>query len=109
MKALLPLALILALVACGPGEVTFDHDYVIPSGTGARLDAGEPVEILPFILEARVGETLRIVNRDFRGHRIGPYYVGSGETVTHTFTAPAEMRGPCTVRFDEEMIVRVTD
>src|SRR5690606_40977580 len=82
VKALLPLALILALVACGPGEMTFDHDYVIPSGTGARLDAGEPVEMLPFILEARVGETLRIVNRDFRGHRIGLYYVGSGESVT---------------------------
>lgn len=107
MKRLVVLLLLLA--ACGGGSAgDYDHDFVVPEGTGRKLDIGMNVEILPPVLEARVGQSLRIVNLDDRPHRIGPYYVGEGETLTHSFVDPAEMSGPCTVRFDGEILVRVT-
>ncbi len=107
MKLLVALAFVLA--ACSPGGAEgYDHDFVVPEGTGRKLDIGMSVEILPPVLEAQVGESLRIVNLDDRPHRIGPYYVGVGETLTHSFADPAEMSGPCTVRFDGEILVRVT-
>ncbi|MGB0801270.1 MAG: cupredoxin domain-containing protein, partial [Ilumatobacteraceae bacterium] len=47
--------------------------------------------------EVAVGETIRIVNEDDRGHVVGVFYVGAGETLTQTFTAPGQLTGECTV------------
>ena len=86
----LGLTVAFALAACGSdddatdgaprleeaGEVALvEHDYVIPAGTGDALDAGEDIEILPEVLEAEVGETIRIVNDDDRGHVVGVFFV----------------------------------
>jgi hypothetical protein len=116
---------IFTLIACGSdddgdaggaprleeaGEVAeAEHDYVIPPGTGDALDAGEDIEILPQVLEAEVGETIRIVNDDDRGHVVGIFFVGAGETLTQTFTAPGEFSGSCTVHTDGEFTLRVTE
>ncbi|MEK9937172.1 MAG: hypothetical protein VW552_00445 [Ilumatobacter sp.] len=78
-------------------ETTADHDYRIPAGTGDRIDGGERIDILPAELEVAVGETIRIVNEDDRGHVVGVFYVGAGETLTQTFTAPGQLTGECTV------------
>ncbi len=74
-----------------------DHLYRIPAGTGNRLDRGERVEIIPAELEVRVGEVIRIVNDDDRGHVIGAFYVGAGETLSQRFSSPGELSGECTV------------
>ena len=89
-------------------DVAAEHDYVIPPGTGERLDAGEEVEIVPLVLDAVVGETIRIVNDDDRGHVVGVFFVGAGETLTQTFTSPGEFTGTCTVHTDGEFTLRVS-
>jgi len=78
-------------------EVEADWAYVIPAGTGERIDGGERIEIIPAELDVRVGEVLRIVNDDDRGHVIGAFYVAAGETLTQTFSAPGELSGECSV------------
>lgn len=78
-------------------EADADHDYLIPAGTGARLDAGERVEIIPAELDVRVGEVIRIVNEDERGHVIGAFYVGAGETLSQRFSTPGTLQGECSV------------
>lgn len=77
--------------------VAADHEYLIPAGTGARLDAGERIEIIPAELEVRVGEVIRIVNDDDRGHVIGAFYVGAGETLSQRFSTPGTLQGDCSV------------
>lgn len=74
-----------------------DLSYVIPAGTGARLDRGEPVEILPADLHVRVGQIIRIENDDDRGHLVGPFFVGAGETSTQQFRTPGVLVGGCSV------------
>ncbi|CAN5565697.1 hypothetical protein BH23ACT3_BH23ACT3_19270 [soil metagenome] len=78
-------------------DATPDYDYHIPAGTGERLDAGERVEVIPAELDVRVGEVLRIVNDDDRGHVIGAFYVGAGETLSQQFSTPGVLEGECSV------------
>lgn len=98
----------------GPGAVEVraqgaDWSYVIPPGTGRRLDSGRPVEILPDRIEARVGEVIRIVNRDSRGYLLGPFYVGPRETVTQRFTTPGTFEGSCAVHPDGDIVLTVSE
>ena len=78
-------------------EAEADYDFHIPAGTGERLDDGERIEIIPAELEVRVGEVLRIVNDDDRGHVIGAFYVGAGETLSQQFSTPGVLEGECSV------------
>ena len=96
----------------GPGAVSAadavaDWSYAIPPGTGSRLDAGAKVEILPARIEARVGETIRIVNRDDRGYLLGPFYVGPRETLTQRFVSPGTFRGECAVHPSGQLVLVV--
>ncbi len=83
------------------------YEYVIPQGAGEALDAGTPLEILPAELEVRVGETIRIVNDDDRGHSVGPFFVGANETLTQRFSSPGEFVGVCTVHPSGEFVLVV--
>ena len=115
------LGLGLVLVACGSddpadpateGIETVDeatYEYVIPAGAGEALDAGNPLEILPAELEVRVGETIRIVNEDDRGHSVGPFFVGAEETLTQRFSSPGEFVGVCTVHPSGQIVLRVVE
>lgn len=78
-------------------EAAPSYSYVIPAGAGVALDEGTPLEILPARLDAKVGETIQIVNNDDRGHLVGPWFVGGGETLRQTFTSAGEFLGECTV------------
>jgi hypothetical protein len=80
-----------------------DYSFVIPFGAGEALDAGEPLEILPARLEVQVGETIEIVNEDDRGHLVGPFFVGEGETLRQRFSTPGEFIGLCTVHPSGEL------
>lgn len=114
-------ALLLVVVACSgedrqgalmtpdPTADTFDYDYDIPPGTGARFDAGEVVDIIPAQLEVKVGEVMRIVNRDERDHLIGPFFIGSGETLVQRFSAAGDFEGLCTVHPSGQFVLHVNE
>lgn len=83
------------------------YSFTIPLGAGEALDEGTPLEILPAELNAHVGETIEIVNLDERGHNVGPWFVGEGETVRQEFTSPGVFEGVCTVHPSGELVLRV--
>ncbi len=83
--------------AVSEDDQAFDFDYEIPKGTGERIDAGEPIEILPARIEATVGQSIRVRNDDDRGHSVGWMYVGPGEVVTQRFSSSGRFVGACSV------------
>ena len=89
-------------------EAVADYDYTIPVGAGLALDAGTPLEILPGSFDARVGQTIQIVNEDDRGHLVGPWFVGAGETMRQTFKTTGEFVGDCTVHPSGQIVVTVS-
>ncbi|MGF1599890.1 MAG: hypothetical protein ACFCVK_23760 [Acidimicrobiales bacterium] len=111
--AILPLA-----AACGDDpevgvveadpDAAADHHFVIPAGSGDAIDRGEALEILPPELSLEVGEVLEIVNDDDRGHLVGPFFVGAGETLRQRFASPGEYQGICTVHPSGEFTLTVT-
>lgn len=112
-------AILLAVAGCSDGTDTFeqidaaaeavaDYDFTIPVGAGLALDAGTPLEILPATFDARVGQTIQIVNEDDRGHLVGPWFVGAGETMRQTFRSPGEFIGECTVHPSGQIVVTVS-
>jgi hypothetical protein len=94
-------------VACGASEAAplfqpdpgaaADYSFVIPLGAGEAIDRGEPLDVLPAALVATVGEVIELVNHDDRGHLVGPFFVGAGETLRQRFSSPGEFIGTCTV------------
>lgn len=86
-----------------------DYEYLIPAGTGERIDAGEPIAILPDRLEVQVGELIRIVNEDDRGHLVGPFFVGAGETLSQRFASPGEFVGECSVHPSGQLVLEVRE
>jgi len=114
------LAVGLAVAGCsssddnsGPGIVPANesesatYEYVIPLGAGDALDAGTPLEILPAELEVSVGESIRIINNDERGHNVGPFFVGAHETLSQRFSSAGEFAGVCTVHPSGEFVLVV--
>jgi plastocyanin len=85
-----------------------DIRYVVPLGTGEAIDAGQAVEIMPARLEVSVGQVIEIVNEDDRGHLVGPFFVGAGETLRQRFASPGTFVGQCTIRPDGEIAVIVS-
>jgi plastocyanin len=119
-RTIVAVGVALALVACGGSDDaaepateaieavdTATYEFVIPVGAGEALDAGTPLEILPAELEVRVGETIRIVNEDDRGHSVGPFFVGANETLTQRFSSPGEFVGVCTVHPSGQIVLTV--
>lgn len=96
----------------GPGAIAVagghaDWSYEIPAGTGARLDRGEKLALLPPRIDARVGQVIRIVNNDTRGYLLGPFYVGPRETLTQRFTSPGTFEGACAVHPSGRLVLEV--
>jgi plastocyanin len=97
-----------------PGAITViseraDWSFVIPAGTGVKLDGGDPVEIVPARIAARVGETIRIENHDDRAYLLGPFFVGAGETLTQQFVTPGRFEGTCAVHPSGQLVLDVSD
>ena len=63
--------------------------------------------MLPGELVVSVGETIRIVNEDERGHNVGPWFVGANETVSQRFSSPGEFEGVCTVHPSGQLVLVV--
>lgn len=114
------LAGVLLLTACGSDEPaplfgedgsagTADYSYLIPAGAGEAIDRGEPLDILPQALDVRVGELFELINEDDRGHLVGPFFVGAGETLRQRFSAPGTFIGACSVHPSGEIILTVVE
>ncbi len=120
MRRLLAISALLLVASCanGPdGALVVDQEapgaaeysYVIPEGAGEAFDQGTPLDILPAELDVKVGETIEIVNRDDRGHLIGPFYVGPLETLRQRFARTGEYVGVCSVHPSGEITVQVSE
>jgi hypothetical protein len=111
------LAVVMATSSSGPSTprsevadgVAPDFDFVIPAGTAARLDAGEKLDLVPGVINAKVGQVVRIRNLDERAQVVGPWFVGAGETVTQRFTAPGRLEGECGIHSSGKVVVEVTE
>jgi plastocyanin len=111
-------ALILVAAACGGGSGSFDVSsagdrqadlsYDIPAGAGDAIDHGRPLDLLPERLDVHVGEVIEIVNHDDRGHLIGPFFVGRGETVRQRFASAGQFTGECSVHSSGQIVIDVT-
>ncbi len=86
-----------------------DYSYTIPDGTGDAVDRGDSVDILPQELDVRVGEVLELINLDSRGHLVGPFFVGKGETLRQRFNAPGTFIGVCSVHDSGEIVLTVAE
>lgn len=92
-------------VAAGEAE----YSFLIPPGSGEAIDNGEPVDIMPNLMFVTVGETIEIVNQDSRGHLVGPYFIGPGETMRQRFSSPGRLEGVCTVHPTGEIVVVISE
>ncbi len=88
---------------------SYDYDYVIPFGTGRRLDAGEDVQIVPAELDVHVGERIRIVNEDDRGAKVGIFWVPAERTVAMQFTSPGTLSDECDVHPSGVFTIEVSE
>lgn len=85
------------------------YEYVVPYGTGNRLDSGLKVEIMPETLDVKVGESIRIVNDDIRDFMVGPFFVQAGQTLAMRFTHAGVLSGVCEIGAGGEFVITVTD
>jgi plastocyanin len=116
--ASIALALTLAgsavLGGCGGGDDTtssssseYTYDFTIPAGTGARVNQGEYIDLIPHLMIVSVGETIRIINEDDRTHDVGPYSVPAGQTLVQTFSTPGRYTGVCSTMPGQEFVLVV--
>lgn len=96
-------------ITSADGATEYQHDFVIPLGTAARIEAGERVEIVPAELVVEVGDALRIVNEDSSDHIVGVFFVAAGETLTQRFNSPAVLEGECSVHSSGSFTLRVVE
>jgi len=100
---ILPVTMFVALSRdSGPQEIVIE----VPAGTGARIDAGEPVQLMDTELAVSVGDRLVVRNLDDRLHTVGPFTVRAGETLDQEFRQPGVLEGACSINPDET--VRIT-
>lgn len=109
------LALLVVAVAAGAVVLALRDDaprgkvvtVAIPAGTKARLDAGDRTAAIPRRIEGRVGDTLRIVNRDRALHVVGGFPVAAGQTIEVPLRSEGVTEGMCTAHPDEKVAIVV--
>jgi hypothetical protein len=87
--------LVVARLVSQPDARTFR--YEIPPGTAVALASGEPVTVLPASLRLRLRDTLVVVNRDDRVHRIGPFRLEPGGLLQRGGDEFASFSGYCSL------------
>ena len=114
------LALLLLLSGCGSdgSDSLFtddgsaarpDYSYTFPAGAGEAIDRGEPLAILPAEMTVQVGELFELINLDDRGHLVGPFFVGKGETLRQKFNSAGVFIGACSVHPSGEITLTVVE
>jgi plastocyanin len=84
------------------------YEFTIPAGTGAKIDAGEEVTVLPELLVVQTGDLILIHNQDQRNHVVGPFFVPADDTMEHTFVTTGEFAGACSAHTSGQITVVVT-
>lgn len=92
----------------GADEVA-TYEYVIPYGTNVKIAAGQPVDIMPTELDARVGESIRVVNHDDADFMVGPFFVKARSTVGMRFTEQGRLVGTCDMSTSGEIVITVAE
>ena len=80
----------------------------VPAGTGDRIDAGEPVQLMPELVELNVGDRMLVINDDDRVHYVGPFTVRPGESILQEFGEPGVFAVECTLIPSKRVEIRVT-
>jgi plastocyanin len=116
-RRLAALALVAAAVAalpgCGGGDGGASSAKArtivvdVPRGAAARIARGEDLDVVPDRIDARVGDTLRLVNRDVRSHMVGPFLVGPGQRVESRLARAGTYAGACTLHADRREVTIV--
>ncbi len=82
---------VLFSIACArPGAVAHDVEYVIPPGTDAALERGEPAFQFPDQIEVPTGHAVVITNHDYAMHYFFDIPVAPGQTIRKTFPHAGE-------------------
>ena len=103
------------LAGCADGDSSssssseYTYDFTIPAGTGAKVNKGEYLDLIPHLMLVEVGETIRIINDDDRTHDVGPYSVPAGQTLVQTFTTPGRYTGVCSTMPGQDFVLVVSD
>ena len=118
-RRLAALALLVVAVAALPGCGGDDGSATaggrtivvdVPRGAAARIARGEDVDVVPDRIDARVGDTLRLVNHDVRSHAVGPFLVGPGQRLESRLARAGTYEGACTLHADgRKVAIVVTD
>lgn len=87
-------------------KATFE--YVVPYGTSVKIDQGQQVDLMPQRLDVKVGDSIRITNRDGRDYMIGPFFVSAGSTVAMRFTQAGQLSGICQMNPEGEFLINVS-
>ena len=95
--------IVFAMVRSGPETIAI----TVPAGTQDRIDAGEPVELIPAVLEVNLGDRIVITNNDRATHVVGPYIVGPLQTIEQQFTYTGRIEGICTLHPSGEVAIVV--
>lgn len=109
--AVVGLAVVLAVVGVwltvGPEGGGETHVITIPAGTGARIDAGEDVTLVPRELHIEVNDVVRVENEDDRIHDVGPFVVTPRSTLVHRFDRAGRLSGACTLHPEDSFTIVV--
>ena len=106
----LAVAAIVAVLLIGIGSEPEGRtiELVIPKGTSARIDSGESVPGIPDRIEASVGDTLLIVNRDSATQFVSGFAISPGQEVNIPLSRPGTYSTNCSAHKDKsiEMVVK---
>lgn len=112
------LALLLAFIpltsACSgddsatPAPTGVVYEVKVPMGTYEDTMRGELVDLLPAVLEVKVGDEFVVVNEDEFTHNIGPFTVRPGETLRHIWQTPDTIVGECSLLMGDAVTIIVT-
>jgi hypothetical protein len=81
---------------------------VVPAGTFDAVARGEFVDLLPEIVQVKVGDEFVVVNNDTFTHVIGPFSVRPGETLHHYWSQVTTIEGDCTILLNDRVLIIVT-
>lgn len=70
-------------------------ELVIPAGTSARVDGGEPAPSIPDEMVFVLGDTLVVKNEDTVDHQLGPVWVPSGTQASLSLEEPGKFAYSC--------------